>query len=581
MWHAFCRYTVVMLATNRSVWWQRGAIALLVIVPFLAFGRSLLQGYAPIDDLFVVVRNLATRGPTWDHIRTAFTTFDPELYIPATLVSFQLNYLISGLAPWSYHLVNVLLHGMNAVLLFLILKKVTGAPHASLFAAALFAVHPINAEAVVWITARKDLLSTFFAFASLLAFLRQTKRGLLLSITLFLFAILAKVSVAPLPLILPLLLILRGKRLHRRNLLSILPFLLLSIVFVAVALFGKERIVQTSSITETLLLIPRSTFFLLGKFLVPGNLSPLYEVSDPIALSNPWITASLVGFLGLIGIFGFLRHRLNGSFLSFSIFLILLAPAFLTFRKAGTFFLASDRYMYLPSLGLLLLLALLLKEINERWTLPKNIIAGAVGFVIAVLCLLSIRQTKLWNSADALFTHALLVTPRSVAARTALAQTRLDAGDPQQAFAILKEGLEQGDDVRLHLMAGQIYARVGQVADALEEFRKVQAMDPKNAEAWFSIASIEEQTGRAAAALANYQAAVELDPSDVPALVGIGRILAAKGDLAGAETAFRSALSWNPNSMDAHRGLAPILAKTGRTDEAQLHLELGLELSKP
>ena len=556
----------------------------LCALSFAAFGQSLWQGYAPIDDLFVVARNLTTRGPTWEHLKTAFTTFDPELYIPATLVSFQLNYLVSGLSPWSYHLVNVLLHGMNAILLFLILKKVTGAPHASLFAAALFAVHPINAEAVVWITARKDLLSTFFALASTLSFLKQTRRGLLLSIVLFLFALLAKVSVAPLPLVFPLLLSFQGKKWNRNALFSIVPFLLLSSAFVSLALFGKERIVQTTHGMETLLLAPWSVFFLLGKFFAPQNLSPLYEVTDPIALTNPWIVASLVGFLGIVGIFCFLYKKSLRSTpyaLSLVTFLILFSPALLTFRKAGTVFLASDRYIYLPMLGLLLFLALFMKGIGERWTLPKPLIAGTSGFLIALLCLLSIRQTALWNSADALFTHALNVTPRSVAARTALAQIRLNADLPEEAFTILKEGLKQGDDARLHLMAGTVYAHTGQVTDALEQFNKVKQMEPTNADAYFSIASIEEQTGSADSALVNYRTAVQLDASDVPAFVGIGRILAARGDLAGAEQAFRSALAWNQNSIEAHRGLATVLAKTGRTDEAQSHLELGLELSKP
>ncbi|MFH0851748.1 MAG: tetratricopeptide repeat protein [Candidatus Peregrinibacteria bacterium] len=570
----------------RRRWWDITVIVVLIALPFFAFGRSLLQGYAPIDDLFVVVRNLATRGPTWDHIRTAFTTFDPELYIPATLVSFQLNYLISGFYPWSYHLVNVLLHGMNAVLLFLILKKVTQAPRASLFTAALFAVHPINAEAVVWITARKDLLSTFFAFASTLAFLRQTRRGLLLGFVLFLFALLAKVSAAPLPLVFPLLLTVQGKKWDRKTLLVVLPFLLLSVAFVGLALFGKERIVQTSHGWETLLLAPWSFLFLIGKFVYPQHLSPLYEVSDPIAFTNPWIVASLAGFLCFFCFlcFSFLRKkslRPAPYALALIITLLLFSPAFLTFRKAGTVFLASDRYLYLPGLGLLLLIALLLKGIGERWTLPKPVIAGPGGFLIALLCLLSIKQTQLWNSADTLFTHALLLTPRSVAARTALAQTRLDMDQPQEAFAILKEGLKLGDDPRLHLAAGNVYAHVGQVPEALGQFNKAKQMDPKNADAWFSIGSVEEQTGNSDAALENYRIAVQLDPSDVPALVGIGRLLSRKGDLAGAEQAYRSALSWNPNFMDAHRGLAPVLAKTGRTDEAQVHLELGLELSKP
>lgn len=569
---------------NRTAWWHSGAVALLIVVPFCAFGPSLLQGYAPIDDLFVVVRNLATRGPTWDHIHTAFTTFDPELYIPATLVSFQLNYLISGLHPWSYHLVNVLLHGFNAALLFLILKKITGAPRASLFAAALFAVHPINAEAVVWITARKDLLSTFFAFAATLAFLRQTGRATVLSLALFLCALLAKVSVAPLPLVFPLLLTVQGKKWNKRMFLTLLPFLLLSALFIIVALFGKERIVQTSHLFETILLIPRSTFFLLGKFLWPQNLSPLYEVTDPVALANPAIFLPLLAFFAFFAFltFFFLRKKsLRPTSYALLLTCILLSPAFLTFRKAGTVFLASDRYIYLPSLGLLLLLTLLLKEIGERWRLPKPVIAGTSGFLIALLCLISIKQTKYWDAADALFTHALNITPRSVAAHLALAQIKLDADQPEQAFAILKEGLKLGDDPRLHLMAGNVYASAGQVTDALTQFNIVKQMDAGNADAWFSIASIEEQTGNTDSALANYRTAVQLDASDVPALVGIGRILAQKGDLAGAEQAFRSALAWNPNSLEAHRAISPVLAKNGKMDEAELHRSLGLELSKP
>lgn len=559
----------------------------LCVLAFAAYGRSILFGYAPIDDLFVVVRNLATRGPSLFHLRLAFTTFDPELYIPLTLISFQLNYLLSGLAPWSYHLTNVLLHACNAFLLFLILRKTTGAPRASFFAAALFVVHPLNTEAVVWITARKDLLSTFFALASVVVFLRRTRGSAVVSVILFLLALLAKVSVAPLPLILPLLLLLNDKRPRRKEFFTLLPFLLLSVIFLGIGLLGKERIVQTAGIGETLLLIPRSTLFLIGKFLFPQALSPLYEMSGPVTLSDPWILASLFIFLMILSIIGYgvfrsMTTRQPSPFaLSLIIFFLLFLPNFLTFRKAGTVFLASDRYLYLPSLGLFAFTVLLLRRLDERWGLPRPAGMGAGAVLIAILCLLSVKQTSLWSSAETLFAHAVAVTPRSVAAHIALAQTKLDDEDPQAAFAILKESLKQGDDVRLHLMAGTVYARVGQVPDALGEFEKVTRREPKNAEAWFSIGSLKEQTGDEAGALDDYRTAAALDASDVPARVGIGRLLAAKGDYTGAEHAYREALQWNVNSVEAHRGLATVLAKTGRTDEAQMHLELGLELAKP
>lgn len=579
-----------MFHFDRSAWWQRGAILLLLLLPFLAFGRSLLQGFAPIDDAYLVVQNLATRGPTFEHLKTAFTTFDPELYIPATLMSFQLNYLISGLAPWSYHLVNILLHGLNAVLVFFVLKKLTDAPRASLFAAALFAAHPLNAEAVVWITARKDLLSTCFALAAILVYLKRTTGSYFLALALFLLALLAKVSVAPLPITFLIFDRMQEGKWSLKSLRRTLPFFCLSGMFIAVALLGKERIMQTTHLAETLLLIPRATLFLLGKFLLPGNVSPLYEISDSITLVHPAI------FLPILACFAFLtclvfciratQPRRAAPFLrdlglSSLIFFVLLSPAFLTFRKAGTVFLTSDRYAYLPELGLLCAAVFVMVAIDRRLHVPKQMIASASAFLIALLCMLSVKQTAIWNSPDTLFAHALSVTPRSVAARTALAQTLLDQEKPQEAFALLKEGLKQGDAARLHVMAGKIYAHVGQVRDAIVEFEKAQKLDPGNAEAAFSIGSVLEQTGRRQEALSRYREAVALDASDVPSLIGIGRILRSQGDLAGAEQALRRALAWNPNAKEAHQGLAPILAKTGRVDEAEVHVRLANELSNP
>jgi tetratricopeptide (TPR) repeat protein len=332
---------------------------------------------------------------------------------------------------------------------------------------------------------------------------------------------------------------------------------------------------------ETLLLIPRSTFFLLGKFLLPRNLSPLYEVSDPIAIANPAIFLPILAFLALFAFLAFLRKKFPTPYpLTLILTFVLLTPAFLTFRKAGTIFLASDRYLYLPSLGVLLVITLFLREIGHRLTLPKPVIAGTSGFLIAFLCLLSTRQAKLWNDPEALFAHALALNPRSIAARTALAQVTLDAGKPQDAFTILKEGLKFGDDSRLHLMAGQVYAHVGQVEDALEQFRKAQGMDPGNADVWFSIGSIDEQTGKDEAALYNYRAAIQLDTSDVPARNGAGRILLSRGDLAGAEEQFREALKWNPNSADAHRGMADLLVRQGKQAEADRYRATAREIEQ-
>lgn len=585
------------LATLRHHRWQFLATILLLALPFLAFGRALTLGYAPIDDAYLVAHNLATRGPTWHHLVQAFTTFDPELYIPLTLVSFQINYLISGLAPWSYHLVNILLHGCNALLIFLILKKLTGARRASLFAAALFAAHPLNAEAVVWITARKDLLSAFFALLALLTYMRRTRTGYGLALLFFLLGLLAKVSIAPLAAGLLIVDRQMDGRWTVRSLLRAIPFLVLAQIFIAIAFSGKGFIVKTSHPVETLLLIPRATLFLLGKFLYPTGLSPLYEVSDPITIKNPTIFLPILAFFASLAFLAYIasinplrlrsgqaksefRSPILTLTLPLTLTFLLLAPSFLSFFKVGSVFLTSDRYAYLPLLGILMAIVFALRALHERFPSPKKMTAGGGALLIVALSLLSIKQTALWTSGETLFGHAVEVTPRSVAAHGALAQTLLDAERPEEAFAVLKRSLKNGDDIRLHLIAGNIYARVGQVEDALAQFHQALAMNPRSAEAAFSVGSVLEQTGRIEEALSRYRDAASFDPSDVPSLTGIGRILAAAGDLAGAEDAFRRALRWNPNAKEAHQGLAPILYKTGRADEAETHVKLANGLAE-
>ena len=166
-------------------------IPLFIILPFLAFGASLFHGFAPVDDSFLIVENLAIRAINWENIYHFFSTYDPELYIPLVFLSFQFNYLIGELAPFNYHLTNILIHIINALLVARILTQLTDKKKLSIFAGLIFAAHPLNAEAVVWLAGRKDLLAGLFFFASLtfyLDFIKGNRKAYWLSITMFLLA---------------------------------------------------------------------------------------------------------------------------------------------------------------------------------------------------------------------------------------------------------------------------------------------------------------------------------------------------------------------------------------------------------
>ncbi|MEK7562852.1 MAG: hypothetical protein AAB544_00465, partial [Patescibacteria group bacterium] len=270
---------------------------------FLAFGHSLFQDFAPIDDTLLVRENLAIRGLTLENLRYVFTHFDPELYIPLTFVSFQINYVLGGLSPFGFHLGNVLLHAANAILVFFLVSLLTNAKSikhkgkSPLYfllcafcspagiVAMLFAVHPLHTETVVWIAGRKDLLFAFFYLLTLVTYLREREGehrsawywG---SVLCGLLALLSKATAMTLPMALLLIdwfisVAEDGDLpLHRRfHFKNKIPFLLLSIVFALIALSGKERIVGSTSLIDTALVAIRSFGHYLWQLFIPVGFS--------------------------------------------------------------------------------------------------------------------------------------------------------------------------------------------------------------------------------------------------------------------------------------------------------------------
>jgi tetratricopeptide (TPR) repeat protein len=563
-----------------------GVMVLLVFAVFVAFGRSLTQGFSPIDDLYLIAQNLAVRGPTLSNLRTIFTTYDPELYIPLTFFSFQLNYLVSGTAPWSYHLGNILLHALNAFLVFLLIQRLARNEKIAVFGALLFAVHPLQTESVVWITIRKDLLSTFFALSSILFYLRGREGGAwwpyLVSIFLFLLALLAKVTVVPLPLVLLLSDVFLERRRSLRALLDKIPYFILSGAFLIIAFMGKEQVMGEFDPFVVFVLSGKSVMLTLQHSILSRDLIPFYEEPAGAALfsTGNLIACALALLFVILTAFVAFRWPRTGFGLLF--FLILLVPSFLSPFRAGAIYGTADHYSYLPIVGLMIALCAILESLRGRvppFLRSVPIVIG--GFLIVFLCLLSVRQTKAWDSAESLFQSALEVAPSSVAVRTAYARVLLDQGRAQEAFDLLKEGLRFGDDARLHLAAGAVLAKGGRATDALEQFRIAQEMDPENPEPLFSMGSVEEQIGRTEEALAHFYRALALDSSYVAAELGIGRILFARKDIAGAEEAFRRVLSWNVNIAEAHSGLAEVLVKRGETNEAEMHRLIAEEIEHP
>lgn len=561
-------------------------LGILAVACLIAFGASLGHGFSMLDDPYLVVSNVFAHGPTLENIRHVFTHYDPELYIPLTMVSYQLNYLIVGLDAGLYHATNILLHILNASLVVWLCSLLTGRKWTSLFAGLLFALHPLNTEAVVWVAGRKDLLSTLFFLGSLIAYVQyrsrlgvapqgeagslDSKKMYWLSVVLFLPALLAKASVMTLPLVLLISdFAFEHRKFEKKMVTDKLPHLALAVIFGIVAWLGKGRVVHASSIWETALMAGKSTVFYLQKLLVPTGLNPIYPYHDPITISSPDFLVPLAILLVLTMIILATLKKTRVVFAAAAFFLITLAPSFLNFHKGAVRFFAVDRYAYIPMIALLMLFAAGITIAHERFYHP--LLRRSLPFLCVILFgaagATSAHQTSYWSDDEKLLSHSLDLYPDSIPSRISMSVIFRETGRQDLERAILEQGIRFRDDHSYRIGLGSILARENKLDEAEAEYEKAKVLDRENPEPYFYLGSLEEQRGKTDEALKNYAEAIRLDESYAAAYTNAGAIYMDRGDYTNAETMFAKAIEWNPSFLEGLYNYYQLLAMTDRKEE--------------
>lgn len=570
----------VLRAFSQPILLHGALVVGLFAVILIAFGASLNFGFAAIDDTHLIVQNLAVRDWSLASLRWIFSHFDPELYIPITFLSFQIEHLVAGLNPWVFHLDNLLLHTANSILVFFIGMRIFHQRMIAVSVAILFALHPIQTEAVVWISGRKDLLATFFGLSALLLAWNASEKNRntvwIMSIVAFLLSLLSKPSMISLPIILFALFMLNGKT-RRESLLRTLPFLLASIAAGIIALLGKSAVVGSTSLFAKFLLAGSAIAETLGRIFFPINLSPYYASPDisSIAISS-WIGIAITLLLG-IGAW-MTRKRMPELSIGILWFLLFLLPTVLNIqadsRAAGATF-AADRYVYSALIGLLIAVFALLKWTMQRCkpsTVERGILAITILLSLAFLPLTR-AQTRTWKDASTLFSHAVSVSPASITARTSLARVFLAQDNLQGAFDLLKEGLAFGDDARLHVAAGSVLAKAGQVKEAEEQFSIARTVDPTAPEPLFALGELATYRGEHFTAQSFYESAIDLEPCFPAARRALASLLIDQAHFEPAEDHLRTALRCDPHDIESMLALASLLTAKERSDDAATLLQ--------
>jgi protein O-mannosyl-transferase len=547
--------------------------SLLALITVLLYWRTAGFEFMVVDDHQYVFQNaMVMKGISWAGIKWAFTTLHAANWHPLTWISHMLDCSLYGLFAGGHHLTSVFFHTANAVLLFLVLKRLTGNFWPSALVAALFAWHPAHVESVAWVCERKDILSMFFMMLTVWAYARYATRPAvgkyLLTLLLFAMGLMTKPMLVTLPCVLLLLDYWPLNRLattedpaasHHKTgwpklFIEKLPFFFLSALSCAITVVAQHR----GGAIQTLEKIPLSSRAMnalnaygdyLEKAIWPVHLSVFYPL--PATLPLGLLVCSIVVIA--LGSYLVFRQRLRAPWLivGWLWFLGTLVPV-IGLVQVGSQAMA-DRYTYIPYIGLFIMVAWTADYVLKQSAALKPLFVGGASILLVACAVLSEIQLSYWHDSIRLFTHALAVTrsnvfceknlsyalseagrgkeaiphyeailritPKDLKARYNLGLELISAGQPAEAETQFSEALKyQPDSDKLHNSLGIALSRQGKLDPAGAEFEKAIQLNPQFPWPYLNYAVILQKKGLAGAAITNYTKALEFQPDWAEAL---------------------------------------------------------------
>lgn len=561
-----------------------GLIAIAVV---LAYQQAWHAGYIWDDDLYVTQNPLLTAT---DGLRRIWFSFDaPSQYFPLTYTTFRIEHALWGFDSSGYHWTNILLHAANALLVWRLLRvlRVPGA----WFAAALFALHPVQVESVAWVTERKNVLMGFFFLLSLLAWVRftdderrkQSLGWLALSFVLYLLALSAKTTACTLPAALLFILWLKQKPITLRRWLHISPYMLaglgagvVSVLWERVHQGGRPDAIPVGSI-ERVLIGCRAVWFYLSKLTWPAELMfsyPRWGVSRANAADYFWLFAVAV----LVAAIVYARRWLGrGPEVAFGFFIATLSPLLgVVIVTTFIYSFVADHYQYLACIGPLTLFAAGTTRFVRRPALAQ---VGA-GFVLLALAWLTWRQAGMYQNEEALWKRTIVQNPGSWMSRNQLGAYLVSNQRFAEAIEQYRKIVElRPNDSLGYMNLGAALAREGNTDAAIVEYERALALSPDDARIERNLGQALFAEGRVADAVTHFQRALTLrstrDPHGETADLNLelGNAYLRVGGVTAAISHYRRALELRSNYAAAHSNLASALLQKGETAEARRHLE--------
>jgi tetratricopeptide (TPR) repeat protein len=634
---------------NINPWKQKLIVYIaLTVVTLAVFWQVNQYDFIYLDDqVYVTENSLIQSGITLDGFRWAFSTRYADLWNPLIWLSLMFDYQLHGLNAGGYHVTNLILHIISALLLFWLFNRMTGAIWRSAFVAAFFALHPLHVESVAWIAERKDVLSAFFWMLTLCLYVYYTERPVIRRYFLVLFSFVLALMSKPMVVTLPVILILLDywplNRLESRKIAAIptnvmpvsinkeekqtkfqaderklpetriagiiplwqiwekIPFFVLSAVIVIITFYNpnqQKTSLKAFPLGSRLANAPVAFVTYLEKTFWPHDMAVFYPFSDQLPIWQV-LGATLLILVISVAVIVMVR-RLPYLFVGWLWYTIAILPVIGIIQVSLTAPCSmADRYHYLPSIGIAIMLAWGIPLSIKREGVRKKILLPVSITALSIMAVFTWQQCGYWKNSMELSKHALQVTKDNFVAHNFFAVALAEKGRieeaiehynksirlaPDYAYAYYNRGdafimlgqyqmaIEdfnkaihlKPDNAAAYNNRGTIYIKFGQYQIAIEDFNKAIRLKPDNASAYYNRGTIYIKLGRHQRALEDFNKAIHLKPDDAISYNCRGNAYAELGQYQMAIEDFNKTIRLKPDNAAAYNSRGAIFIKFGQ-----------------
>lgn len=571
----------------------RWLAVLIALATFLLFALAIRFDYVDYDDgIYVYANQDVLKGFSEGSIHYAFTSIAGGSWMPLTWFTHMLDVEVFGTSPSGPHAVNILLHSLSAVLLFLALRRMTGQLWWSVFVAVVFAIHPLRSESVAWVSERKDVLSTLLMMAGLLAYAKHVespggKKLFAVSVCLLL-GLMAKPMLVTFPFVLLLLDYWPLNRLGRDwssscdllwpRIREKLPLFVIVLVFCVATYWAQAKYGAVNqdrkAVTDQVAQVAGNYAFYAHKFFLPSRLNAIYPQTLTPFKTGIFFLLMLVTVTAL----AIWRARVQPWFVcGWFWFLGTLVPV-VGFVRIGHISVA-ERYSYVPSVGLAIIVASFLSAIAVRGEMFRR---GVIVFALLIAIVLSVATHKdlpRWKDSLSLFNAAIKTDPHPVSYNN-IGVVYLDRHEYELAIEPLSRAIDLDPRyVKAYINRITAYQKTGRLDEAKADLAQMVKVEPRNAEGYNSRADVLLDLGRYDEAIADFTSAITLSPNAANSYNNRATARFMKGESASAIEDCSKAIELNPTYANAFNNLGNIYNRMGDSPRALENYSKAISLS--